>query len=761
MNAVLDPDTSARAGELFSQHEQHIAERTDRMLGGLLVIEWLAGIVLSLVLSPRTWSGEQSSTHPHVLAAIFVGGVVALFPAACALLRPGNRMNRHLVAAGQMLMGALLIHLTGGRIETHFHVFGSLAFLAFYRDWRVLATATAVVVVDHVTRGLVAPGSVYGVLEPTLLRSFEHAFWVVFEDVFLVASCIEGQREMRSIAKRQAQTESHAVLEQSYAAERAANEAKSEFLANMSHEIRTPMTAIIGYADLMLDPDITASDRLDYVQTIRRNGDHLLRVINDILDLSKIEAGKMIVESIPTSPTQIVVDVASLMRVRALEQGLSFGVEFATPVPAEIQCDPTRLRQILMNLVGNAIKFTKRGSVRLIARCNDPSGAAPTISFEIADTGVGLSKEAIAKLFQAFTQADGSTTRRFGGSGLGLVISRRLAKILGGDISVESLAGRGSSFVVTIPTGSLEGVPFLTELEEAGVPADLVPMAERLATPRVDATVLLAEDGLDNQLLLTTHLRKAGATVVVAENGRVAVEKALDAEAAGKPFDVILMDMQMPELDGYGATSRLRTKGYAGPIVALTAHAMAGDREKCLGAGCDDYLTKPIDRDTLLATVERFAAIVRAGSVLELATARASRRPQIASKRPFSAGPMSRPRTVSGVACALVVNAPIFSSFADDEDMTELVTGFVGTMADRVSALEHARAAGDAARLATLAHQLKGASGGYGFAQLGDAARALEAAAKSEVGVSDAVDAVVFLARRIAARPHIAATGTV
>jgi PAS domain S-box-containing protein len=395
-----------------------------------------------------------------------------------------------------------------------------------------------------------------------------------------------------------------AELEDAREMAEAASRSKSEFLANMSHEIRTPMTAIIGYSDLLLERGRHEPDVLDALQIIRRNGEHLLSLINDILDISKIEAGAMTVERIPCSPLRLVEDVASLMRVRATDRGLSLSIEFASPVPERIASDPVRLRQILVNLVGNAIKFTERGGVRIVLSCEDPAGENPRLAFEIVDTGIGMTHEEIDRLFSPFYQADASTSRRYGGTGLGLTISLRLAHLLGGTITVDSTPGEGSTFRATVETGPIDGVPMIGR---RGVGRRRGDSGEtRAAAVRFDARVLLAEDGPDNQRLISFLLRKAGATVDVAENGRVARDRALTAWREDRPYDVILMDMQMPDMDGYAATGALREAGYEGPVIALTAHAMSGDREKCLAAGCDDYFAKPIERESLLESVSRW-----------------------------------------------------------------------------------------------------------------------------------------------------------
>ena len=382
-----------------------------------------------------------------------------------------------------------------------------------------------------------------------------------------------------------------------------ASRAKSDFLANMSHEIRTPMTAILGYADLLLDQGLSEDVRRLHVETIRANGDHLLAIINDILDLSKIEAGKMTVEQCAVDPAQICVQVHDLMQPRAYAKEISLQLRFDTPIPRTIGTDPTRLRQILMNLVGNALKFTSQGAVT-VRVANMESAAGSAIEFAITDSGIGMTPEQLSRLFKPFSQADTSTTRKFGGTGLGLTISRHLSQLLGSDISVTSEAGRGSTFKITIPCGTKTQGP-LHLVNEEQVRADaLVRSTMGITLERqLDGTrILLAEDGLDNQRLICFHLKKAGATVDIASNGRIAVDKAMDAWRNECPFDLILMDMQMPELDGYGATRELREQGYAGPIIALTAHAMSGDRDKCIEAGCNDYATKPIEREKLLGT---------------------------------------------------------------------------------------------------------------------------------------------------------------
>jgi len=516
---------------------------------------------------------------------------------------------------------------------------------------------------------------------------------VSFTLVFAALVWLNARLQHRTDLERQRASR---MLRQSAEAAEAANRSKSEFLANMSHEIRTPMTAILGYADMLLDPHQSPSDRLDHVQTVRRNAEHLLTILNDILDLSKIEAGRLDLECIPAQPRQIVTEVLSLMRVRAVEKGITLDVTYAGPIPQTIRTDPTRLRQVLINLVGNAIKFTNTGGVNLVVTLGPNPGAEDSLlEFAIIDSGIGLTAEQIARLFRPFEQADSSTTRRFGGTGLGLTICKRLAGMLGGDIVVQSQLGRGSRFVLSIRTGDLSGVPLTHESHEAVKPQDQLP--EPAAVGRLSGRVLLAEDGVHNQRVISYYLQTAGADVTLADDGRVACQKAMEASAAGRPFDVILMDMQMPEMDGYTAAATLRGKGYGGPIIALTAHAMSHDRDKCLSAGCTDYLTKPIDRHLLLRTVGTHLGAPAAAVMGTGATPRTD-----------------DPRT------------EILRSTLADTDVMPFLPAFVSDMPALVGKLAALLDQQDLEELRQTVHQLKGAGGLYGFMPLTDAATTLE-----------------------------------
>ena len=650
--------TRSRAAELFEQYQSDLNRRTDRLFAGLLVFQWIAGIIFALWISPLAWYGPVSRTHLHVWAAILLGGVINLFPAALGLLRPGRTSTRYTISVAQMLMGALLIHLTGGRIETHFHVFGSLAFLAFYRDWRVLIPATVVVALDHMLRGYFWPQSVYGVVAASQWRWIEHAAWVIFEDVFLVMSCVRGLAEMRQTAERTAAleqevrtrqqaendarslasltsavglaltrgTEVRAMLQQCAEAlvqhlhgglariwtlndgdrmlelqasagthtqldgpqaqvpvgvltvgtiaqqrtpqltaadkvdphlddadwarregivafagypllvdskligvmtifakrefspsvqeamaavadgvavgiERkraeaelkryskdleeaheiqrangqqlsalvdqlrvtqrqaeAATRAKSDFLASMSHELRTPLNAIILYSELLQEEaaDQGQQASITDLQKIQSSGKHLLELINDILDLSKIEAGKMSL-SVETFDIRMMIDELLDTVAPLVQKNHNTLTIRCDKMMGPMDADLTKTRQILLNLLSNAGKFTRDGAITLEAsHCS--IAERPFVEFAVTDTGVGMTQAQTEKIFEAFTQADVTTTRKYGGTGLGLALVSRFCQLMGGTVSVESRPGEGARFIVRLPIAGNEAV---------------------------------------------------------------------------------------------------------------------------------------------------------------------------------------------------------------------------------------------------------------------------------------------------------------
>ncbi len=593
---MCDATIDRRADEIFRERRRGLREHTSRLFALLLVLQWLGGVAAALLITPRTWVGLASYAHLHVWIACFLGGLIALPIAALALARPDDAATPFVVAVGQMLASVLFIHLSGGRIESHFHIFGSLAFLAFYRDWRVLVPATVVVVTDHLIRGIVWPASVYGVLAASPWRSVEHGAWVLFEDAFLVVSCVRGMREMRFTARQQAETElAKSEVEQrvedrtaalraseerfrslsawspigifeadrtgdcvyvnarwaeisgyslkealgdgytqlihpdergaimadwmaavaagrDYAGETRALTArgevrwisvharprtdaageingyvgavedvtankhfeaelrhardvaetsarlKSEFVANMSHELRTPMNGIFGMIDLALDTT-DDGERAEFLQSARRCAANLMTLINGVLDFSRIESGSLHLESIPFAPHEVLDRVLETLATEVGRKQLELVAQVDPALPPRLVGDPTRLGQILLNLAGNAVKFTERGEVVIrLEQIETPApvGADPathraTLRVSVRDTGIGIPADKHALIFESFTQADGSMTRQYGGTGLGLTISKSLVEAMGGQIGVSSEPGAGSTFWFTLP----------------------------------------------------------------------------------------------------------------------------------------------------------------------------------------------------------------------------------------------------------------------------------------------------------------------
>ncbi|MCY2988040.1 MAG: ATP-binding protein [Planctomycetota bacterium] len=382
----------------------------------------------------------------------------------------------------------------------------------------------------------------------------------------------------------------------------AANRAKSEFLANMSHEIRTPMTAILGYAELLNAADLSPIQQRTFLESIQCSGTALLAIINDILDLSRIEADQLPMHKTDFPLQQLVDEVMGVAKVAVAEKGLSLQVAYSLPVPATLYSDPSRLRQILVNLLGNAAKFTVQGEVRLTVRCSESADGSARVQFVVADTGIGIPADNLVDIFQPFVQVDGSHTRRHGGTGLGLTISRRLAEALDGRIDVTSELGRGSTFTLTIDGGPWQATQGPDASSDRA--QEQTPRAE--PGPVLPGRVLLVEDEPSLQVVIRHLLRRLELEVELAGDGQLACQMVERSRSEGRPYALILMDIQLPRMDGLAATRRLRTQGWTGPIVALTAYAMNDDRERCLAAGCDGYLSKPISSKGLRDALRRY-----------------------------------------------------------------------------------------------------------------------------------------------------------
>jgi signal transduction histidine kinase/CheY-like chemotaxis protein len=390
-----------------------------------------------------------------------------------------------------------------------------------------------------------------------------------------------------------------------------ASKAKSEFLANMSHEIRTPMNAILGFGELLAEEGLS-DEQAEYVNVILSSGKGLLQIINDILDFSKIEAGKLKMEIVDCSLEQMLEEVAMLFRPTCAGKGLEFEVLCCDPLPQTLRTDPVRLRQCLVNLLSNAIKFTETGHVYLHVGV-ETIDAIPYIRFAVEDTGIGIPKDRQAQVFEAFTQADGSTTRKFGGTGLGLTITRQIVELFGGKLSLSSEPGRGSVFTILLPCAPVDVVK---APDAACPPAELPPSEPDNSASTLSGHVLVVEDVKANQVLMRVILQKMGLQVTIVENG----QQAVDTVATGQ-YDLILMDMQMPVMNGYDATRAIRSLQITTPIVAMTAYAMRGDEEKCLAAGCDDYLAKPIDRVRMVRKLHKYLTADHSSSAEHNATA--------------------------------------------------------------------------------------------------------------------------------------------
>lgn len=506
--------------------------------------------------------------------------------------------------------------------------------------------------------------------------------------MLLLVGAVIARRVTHLVTRKNAElAEKNHELEAAWFEAANATHAKSKFLANMSHEIRTPLTSIIGFAETLDEPNQSRADLAHAAESIKRSGNHLHQIINDVLDISKIEAGQIEMETLTVSPVAVVSEVSAMMEEKVKKKGLQLRTDFQFPLPKKIFSDPTRLRQILLNLLSNAVKFTEQGMVR-INTCYLPQERL--VKFEVSDTGIGMSPESVARVFEPFSQADKTTTRKFGGSGLGLSISKQLAERMGGDIVCDSQQGVGTSFTAIIPLGD-RGEPELSYRTQ-DIATELKHKPAPVRRQSLHGRVLLAEDTPENQQLIKLQLNKSGIDVVVVGDGRQAVDAALERE-----FDVILMDMQMPELDGIEAIKCLRRARYTKPILALTANTSQVDKENCLQAGADAFIAKPINFDTFFSLLAMYLS------------------PQAAT----TCGQQTSPDT--GYALP--------QEFCEDGDMHEIFQTFLANLPPMLDTLRQAQAQQDWQRLGHVAHQLKGLGGTFGYHEVSRVAQQIYACA--------------------------------
>ena len=571
---------------LFEEQMTAIRCRTSKMFGTLMVIQYLGAIVWAELASPLTWAGVSSSIHPRVLMAVVLGGLIAGPTYAVIRARPAAPITPWVVSLSQMLFSALLIHVSGGRIETHFHIFGSLAFLAFYRDWRLLIPATLAVVVDHFVRGLYFPTSVYGVGSGASFRFIEHSAWVVFEDIFLIISCRAGAQDMKEAAEHQALLEqTNRELNASKQLADRANLSKTTFLSRTSHELRTPMHAILGFGQLLEMSNLDERQR-ENLGHINNAGQHLLNLINEVLEISQIEMGSSDFSIEPVDASEVIKQSVALMRPRAGQKAIDMLLDVSEPLL--VLGDRQRLLQAVLNILSNAIKYSDPES-QIVVTLRQGSGTAVIV---VTDHGCGLSSDQQAGLFMPFERL-GADSKGIEGTGLGLVLTKSMVEAMGGSVTLQSEEGVGTTVALTLKLA--DRLSFEESTHSANTEVDL--------QSQVRTRVLLIDDNEATvNLMRKVFQTRQNFEIIACTDG----QSGLDT-AHNDPPDLVLLDLHLPDMHGSELLFQLQTDDrLAGvPIIIVSADSSLG---RVLGPEVDGAfasLSKPVDIHELMDTVDR------------------------------------------------------------------------------------------------------------------------------------------------------------